>query len=79
MELAADYEASFRDLKVKPKHEIQQFKTSKSIFSWLCLELDSEEASKDIIAQFDVKEIDLKALEPAAKSAIRCRRKFGSG
>ena len=38
------------------------FKTSKLISSRSCLELDSVEAYKDIIALFDVKEIDSKAI-----------------
>ena len=57
MEFAADYQASLtRSLQKKDQnsdYKNSQFKTPK--------------ASKDIITQFDVKEIDSKALQPAAK------------
>ena len=56
----ADYEASVRDLEEKPLVQNTEFKTSKLISTWSCHGLDSVEASKDIIAQFDVKELDSK-------------------
>ena len=64
MEFAADYQASLtRSLQKKDQnsdYKNSQFKTPK--------------ASKDIITQFDVKEIDSKALQPAAKQVIKWRQ-----